>query len=104
MHYDLVTPVDNVFNKVKEILENGDMVNFPYSHPHAISKAYNIINKTGKLRRIYQGMESPSSNPEDIDCIQDKFCEAHLELTETVKLTLEQADYRQDNIVEDLTA
>ena len=50
MHYDPVTPLYNIFNKIENLLEYGDMENCPYHHPQAISKAYNIINKTGKFR------------------------------------------------------
>ena len=49
MHYHPVTPVHNVFNKVEDLIECGDMENCPYSQPQEISKSHNIINKTGKL-------------------------------------------------------
>ena len=49
MHYDLVTPVENIFNKVEDLLEYGNMANCPYYRPQEILKAYNIINKTGKF-------------------------------------------------------
>ena len=54
MHYDLVTPFGNIFNKIEDLLEYGETENFPYSQPQAISKAYNILNKAGNF-------ESPSS-------------------------------------------
>ena len=50
MHYDPVTPVGNIFNKVEDLLEYGDMSKCPYSNPQVISQVDNIINKTGKLR------------------------------------------------------
>ena len=50
MHYEPVTKVNNIFKNIEYPLEYGDMANFPYSHPQAISKAYNILNKTGKFR------------------------------------------------------
>ena len=50
MHYDPVTLVGMFFNKIEDLLEYGDMENCPYSHPQAISKAYNILNKTRKFR------------------------------------------------------
>ena len=52
MHYDPVTPVENFFNKIEEPLDYEDMANCPYSHPQAISKSYNILNKTGKFREF----------------------------------------------------
>ena len=50
MHYDPVTPVNNVFNKIEDLLEYGDMATCPFTQPQAMSKAYNILNKTGKFR------------------------------------------------------
>ena len=49
MQYDPVTPVD-FSNKVEDLLKFRYKENFPYSHPQAISNAYNIINKTGKFQ------------------------------------------------------
>ena len=43
MKYGPVTPVDNIFKNIRDLLEYGDMANCPYSHPQAISKAYNIL-------------------------------------------------------------
>ena len=50
MYYYPVTPVKHIFNKVEDLVEYVDMAACPYSHPQAISKAYNILNKTGKFR------------------------------------------------------
>ena len=36
--------------KLKNLPKHGDMVGCPYSHPQAIYKAYNILNKTGNFR------------------------------------------------------
>ena len=77
MHYEPVTSVDNIVNKIEDLLEYGDMKVCPYSHPHAISKAYNILNKTGKFQRVYQVLESSSSNPENLYCVKTYFFEAH---------------------------
>ena len=46
MHYDPVTTVNNILNKIEDLFKYGNMENFPYSHPQVISKAYNILNKT----------------------------------------------------------
>ena len=50
IHYDPVNPVDNIFNKIENLPKHRDMVGCPYSHPQAIYKAYNILNKTGNFR------------------------------------------------------
>ena len=39
MYYEPVNPGDNIFNKFEDPIEYGDMENFPYYHPQAISKA-----------------------------------------------------------------
>ena len=39
MHYDPVTPVNNIFNSIEDLLEYGYMAFCPYSHPQEISKA-----------------------------------------------------------------
>ena len=36
MYYYLVTPADNIFNKIEDLLKYGNMENFPYSLPQAI--------------------------------------------------------------------
>ena len=36
MHYEPVTPVDNIYNKVEYLLEHGNMEKFPYYQPKAI--------------------------------------------------------------------
>ena len=46
MHYDPVTPVDNIFNKIEDLFGYGYMTNCKYSHSQDISKAYNILNRT----------------------------------------------------------
>lgn len=47
-------------------------------------------------------MALTSSDPENINLIQDSFFEAHVELIQTRKLTLEQAGCRQANLMEDI--
>ena len=49
-HYDPVTPVENIFNKIEYLIHYGEMAICPYQHLQAISEAYNIFNKTGKFR------------------------------------------------------
>ena len=52
MHFDPVNPVENIFNKIEDLLKYGDMAKCTYSHPQAISKFYSILNKTGKFREL----------------------------------------------------
>ena len=84
MHYDPVTPVEKKFKKIENLLKYGIMTNFPYSHPQAIFKAYNILNKTGTFRGYIKSWNRLP--PIQIMWIAFKthFLEARLELTETV--------------------
>ena len=50
MRYGPVNPVDKISNKIEDLLEYRYMENCPYSHTQEISKAYSILNKTGKYR------------------------------------------------------
>ena len=73
MHYDPVTPFNNILNNIEDLLKYRDMENCPYSQPQAISKAYNILNKTGKFSRFHQVLELYPSNLENLDRIQYPF-------------------------------
>ena len=50
MHYNTTTPVDNISNKIEDLIKYGDMASCAYSHPQSISKAYNILKKALKSR------------------------------------------------------
>ena len=99
MHYDLVTPFYNTFNKVEDLLMYRDMVFFSHSRPQAISKAYNTINKSGKFQEATKSWKCLP--PIHKTCIMFKthFFKSHQELTETVELTLEKASYGQSNLI-----
>ena len=49
MTYDPTTPVDNVFNKVEDMMEYGELAQLEYTERQAVAKAYNILLKTGKF-------------------------------------------------------
>ena len=102
MHYDPVTPVDNIFNKIEDLLEFGDLANCPYSQPQAIAKGYNIINRTGKFREAIKAWNRLPQVQKTWINFKGHFRTAHLELTETGELTIEQAGYGQANLVEDI--
>ena len=104
MHYDPVTPVDNIFNKVEDLLEYGDLAK-PFSQPQAIAKAYNLINATGKFCEAVKAQTRlPAIQKTWINFTTQHFRDAHLELTETGQLTLEEAGYGQANLVEDIVS
>ena len=104
MHYDPVTPVDNIFNKIEDLLEYGDLAQCPFSQPQAIAKAYNLINKTGKFREAVKAWNRLTNIQKTWINFKMHFREAHLELTETGKLTIEQAGYGQANLVADIVS
>ena len=84
IHYDPVTPVENIFNKVKDLLKYGDMENCPYSHPQVILKDYKIINKTDKFQESIKYWNYLPPIQKTWSAFKTYFCEAHLELTNTV--------------------
>jgi uncharacterized phage-associated protein len=102
MPYDPVTPVDNIFNKIEDLLEYGDLAQCPFSQPQAIAKAYNIINKTGKFRESVKAWNRLPAVQKTWINFKTHFREAHLELTETGELTVEQAGYGQANLVNEI--
>ena len=95
MHYDPVTPVDTVFNKIEDLLEYGDMAICPFTQPQAMSKGYNILNKTGKFREsIKEWNRLPALQKTWIN-FKVHFRQAHAELKEIGALTMEEAGYGQ---------
>ena len=88
MHYDPVTPVDNIFNNIEDLLDYGDMVNCPYPNPQAISKANNILNKTEMFWEPIKSWNCLPPIQKTWIAFKSHFWEAHLELTNTGELTL----------------
>ena len=102
IHYDPINPVDIIFNKVEDLIKYADILKCPYSHPQVIPKAYIINNKTGKFWESIKYCNCLPLAQKTWIAFKNHFCKAHLELTKNEELTLEQADYSQTNIVEDI--
>ena len=67
MYYDPVTSVDNIFNKIEDlVLEYGDLANCPFSQPQAIAKEYNLLNATGHLGIVYRQFRKHGSTSSNI--------------------------------------
>ena len=99
-----MTPVENIFNNIGDLLEYGDMENCTYSNPQVISKAYNILNNTGNFQDSIKSWNIFPPIQKTWIAFKTHFQEAHLELTETGKLTLEEARYGKSNLVEDIVS
>ena len=80
------------------------MENCPYSHPQAISNAYNIINKTGKFWESIKYWNCLPLIQKTWIAFKTNLREAHLELTKTVELTLGESGYGKANLVEDIVS
>ena len=104
MHYNPLTPVNNIFNKVKDLLKYVEIANCPYSHPQIILKSYNIINKTGKLCKSIKSWNHLPPITKIWIAFKNLFRKVHRELTKTGELTLEQASYGKANLVEDIAS
>ena len=102
MHYDPFTSVDNIFKKVEDLLEYGDMLNCPYSHHQSILNAYNIINKTGKFKESIKSQNRFPQIHKMWIAFKTHFCEDHQLLTEIGEFPLEKSGYRQAKLVEDI--
>ena len=50
MQYDPQTPIDTVFDQVKDLLEYRELDIFPYNYIHTTNIAYTIINMTRKFQ------------------------------------------------------
>ena len=83
MHYDPVTPANNIFKNVRDLIKYGDMENCPYSHPQDISKAYNILNKTGKLLESIKAWNCLPPVHKPWIAFKTHFCETQIEITNT---------------------
>jgi hypothetical protein len=102
-HYDPITPIDIVYNKVEDLIEYGELAHNPYSQLQTITKAYNSINATGTFKdgiktwnRIIDPLQKTWIN------FKIHFRTTHAELSETGDLTLRQAGYHQANFVDEI--
>ena len=50
IQYDPQTPIDTVFNRVKDLLEYGELDGSPYTHIQTTNNACMIINRRGNFR------------------------------------------------------
>ena len=101
MHYEPVTPVNNILKNIEDLLEYEDMEKCPYSHPEAISKSYSILKNTRKFRYSIKSWNRLPPIQKTWIAFKTHFCEAHLELIETGELTLEESGYGKADLVED---
>jgi hypothetical protein len=102
-HYDPITPIDVVFNKVEDLIEYGELARNPYSELQTITKAYNIINATGTFK---DGIKAWNRIVDPLHktwiAFRIHFRTAHDELAETGDLTLRQSGYHQANMVDEI--
>ena len=97
-----MTPVDNIFNNIEDLLEYGDMENCHYSYPQSISKEYNIINKTEKFLESTKSWNCFPLIQKTWIAFKTPFCESHIEITKTGEFTLEEDGYGQENLFKDI--
>ena len=104
MHYDPQTPIDIVFNQVKDILEYRELDRSLYTHTQKKNIAYNIINKTRKFHDEIKPWNRMNPIQQNWINFKTHFGTAHRELNETGKLTMEDAGYHQANLVNNVVA
>ena len=88
MQYDPHTPIDTVFNQVKDLLEYGELSRSPYTQIQTTNISYTIINRTRKFQDAIKTWNR--MNPIERNWINFKthFCTAHCELKKTGKLKM----------------
>jgi hypothetical protein len=98
--YDPITPVDEVFNKIEDLVEFGEMAQCTYTMAQSINIAYSILNRTTKFKESIKSWNRRPAPQRTWIRFKTHFREAHNELQETGELTMADAGYHQANLVE----
>ena len=48
--YDLIQPIDAIFNSIENIVDYSEVIGYNYIQHHSVSVAYIILKKTGKFK------------------------------------------------------
>lgn len=103
MVYDTTTPIDIVFNSIKDLMEYGEMADNTYTPNQSIQKAYNILNRCGIFREAIKEWNRLANSDETWNNFKNHFRTAHEELWETDALTMADTNYNA-NMVDDIVS
>ena len=100
--FDPLTPVENVYNKIEDLMDYGELAAIPYSQHQIIVKAYNIFNSCGVFRDYIKLWNRRPAHEHTWVNFKQHFRDAQKELEETNELTLQNTGYGQANIVDEI--
>jgi hypothetical protein len=97
MLYNPKFPIDMVYNAVEDFVDYAALSGQPVSQLQTISKAYIILNKTGRFKQpITEWNRLPTVQKTWIN-FKDHFRQAHQEFRETTDVTLEESELERNN-------
>ena len=102
MTYDPVNPIEQVFNRIEDLVDYGEIASNAYTQNQAISKAYNILNKTGVFKEYIKTWKRRPAVEHTWINFKEHFRQGHDELQETDDLTLQNAGYGSANLVDEI--
>ena len=103
MHYNTYSPIDSVFNQVEDHPEYGELANlvhFDTNDKHSLQQHQQDKEFPG----CNLNLELDESNPTELDQFKNPFFTAHRKLEETGEFIMEDAEYHQANLVNDIVA
>ena len=102
MTYDPSNPIEQVFNRIEDLVDYGEIANNAYTQAQAIAKGYNILNKTGVFKDYIKTWKRKPAVEHTWINFKDHFRQGHDELQETEDLTLQNAGYGNANLIEEI--
>ena len=102
MTYDPINPIEQVFNRIKDLVDYREIACNTYAQTQAISKAYNILNKTGIFKEYIKTWKCGPTVEHTWINFKDHFHQGYDELQETEDLTLQNAGYGNTNLIKEI--
>jgi hypothetical protein len=97
MLYNAKFPIDMVFNAVEDFVDFTTLALQPITQKQTISKAYIIINKTGRFKQAITEWNRRPDVQKTWITFKDHFRQAHQEFRETTDVTLEESELQRNN-------
>ena len=104
MQDDPQAPIDIFFDQVKDLIKHGELSRYLYSQIQTTNISYTSINRTRKFQDAIKTRKRMNSIQQNWINFRTHFRTAHRELKETGELTMEAAEYHQDNLVNYIVA
>ena len=98
--YDLMTPLDNVFNAVENLMDFAVAAGIPYSNKQIVTFAYMILLKTGKFGSYIRDWNKKPFNNQTWMNFKTHFRNGLNELMDTTDLTAQDTHFHSNMIQE----